>query len=531
MEKCTQVLIIGSGVAALQLAKNLRPDVNVTILTKSNVLHGNSALAQGGVAAALAENDDPYKHFKDTIIAGSYHNDEEAVLQMTKAAPSLIRELFQEGCSFDVDSGGNLCLGMEGAHSEKRIVHGGGDATGKRIMDFLYESVKARDSVTILENMTVFELMVDGNKCIGAKAKHPDGTVVRIYSEHTVLATGGGGQLYSFTPCAETATGDGIALAYRAGAEISDMEFIQFHPTLLYVEGKGRGLISEAVRGEGAVLVSEDGTKIMEGVHPLKDLAPRHVVAQTIYDYLKRGLKVYLDIGRIDNFEERFPTITAMCGEHHIDFSKGMIPVVPGCHFFMGGVKTDLYGRTNIEGLYAIGEVARTGIHGANRLASNSLLEGLFFGKKLAGLINSLCGKKAAIPSFRQRERKVSPVETLQLPDVRELKENMMSRVGIVRTETGLKEQKQWLESFSIEKWLEAELDHLSPGQIERVFMLITSWLITVSALERTESRGGHFRSDYPFADDSRWLKKEIIHKRTGAKDGRYEQIKTAQTP
>lgn len=530
MEKCTQVLIIGSGVAALQLAKNLRQDINVTILTKSHVLAGNSALAQGGVAAALAESDDPYKHFKDTITAGNYHNDEEAVLQMTKAAPSLIRELFREGCPFDSDADGNLLLGMEGAHSEKRIVHGGGDATGKRIMDFLYESVKARPGVTIMENMTVFELLVDGKRCFGAKAKHSDGTVYRFYSTHTVLATGGAGQLYSFTPCAETATGDGIALAYRAGAEISDMEFIQFHPTLLYVGGKGRGLVSEAVRGEGAILVTEDGTKIMEGVHPLKDLAPRHVVAQTIYDYLNRGHQVYLDISGIENFEDRFPTISAMCREHNVDLSKGKIPVVPGSHFLMGGVKTDLFGRTNIEGLYAIGEVARTGIHGANRLASNSLLEGLFFGKNLAQLINSSCGKQEVIPSFRKPERKVSAVESLRLPDVRKLKETMMARVGIVRTESGLKEQKQWLESFSIEKWLEAELDYLSPGQIEVVFMLITSWLITLSALERTESRGGHFRSDYPFADDSRWLKKEIIHKRTVAKDGKHEQIKTAQT-
>ncbi len=530
MEKRTNVIIIGSGVAALQLTKKLRRDIHVTILTKSEVLNGNSVLAQGGVAAALSEQDDFRKHYKDTMIAGRHHNDEEVVLKMTEAAPSLIEELYREGCSFDVGADGRLSLGMEGAHSEKRIVHGGGDATGKRIMDFLYKKVKEVPGVTIVENITVFELIIADNRCVGVKGKHSNGKVFRFYGDHIVLATGGVGQLYSFTPCADTITGDGIALAYRAGAEISDMEFIQFHPTLLYVDKKGRGLISEAVRGEGAVLVTEDGTKIMEGVHPLKDLAPRHVVAQTIYDYRNRGHEVFLDISKVNKFEERFPTITKMCRDYGINPAEGKLPVVPGCHFLMGGVKTDYCGRTNIEGLYAIGEVARTGIHGANRLASNSLLEGLFFGKNLAEFINEHYAEKVRRPSFTKQSRKLSVPKASSLPELSELKKMMMARTGIVRTENGLKEQKQWLESFKIEKWLDADLEHLSVEQIERVFMLITSWLITVSALQRTESRGGHFRSDYPFEDDFHWLKKEIIHRRTVAKDGRDEQIKTAAT-
>lgn len=530
MERRTNVIIIGSGVAALQLAKKLRRDLNVTILTKSEMLNGNSALAQGGVAVALSENDDPNKHYVDTVLAGRNHNDEEVVLKMTQAAPSLIKELHGEGCPFDVDTSGKLRLGMEGAHSEKRIVHGGGDATGKRIMDFLYDEIKAMKGITIIENMTVFELIVEHNRCIGVKGKNNDGKISYFYSDHTVLASGGVGQLYSFTPCADTITGDGIALAYLAGAEITDMEFIQFHPTLLYVNNAGQGLISEAVRGEGAKLVLEDGTKIMEGVHPLKDLAPRHVVAQTIYDYLNRGHEVYLDIRGIENFEERFPTISAMCKENHINLAKEKLPVVPGSHFLMGGVKTDIHGRTSIDGLFAIGEVARTGIHGANRLASNSLLEGLFFGKNLADWLNSHPNQKGRQVSGKVVKRKTPAPETVGLPKITELKKSMMDRTGIVRTEEGLKTQKKWLEGFKIKKWLETDLEHLSAQQIQMVFMLITSWLVTTSALERTESRGGHFRSDYPFEDDHNWLKKQIIHKRTVAKDGRHEQAKTAAT-
>ncbi|MFE8703471.1 L-aspartate oxidase [Cytobacillus sp. FJAT-54145] len=520
----TNVLIIGSGIAALQLAKRLRRDMNVIILTKSKVKHGNSYMAQGGVAAAMSSSDDPYKHFLDTLEAGRYHNNREIVLKMTEEAPALIRELFDEGCRFDTDDKGKLLLGMEGAHSEKRIVHGGGDATGQRMMNFLIDTVS---HVQIIEDITVYELITKNNLCVGVKGKYNDGTREQIYADHIVLATGGLGQIYSFTSNAETVTGDGIALAYRVGAEIADMEFIQFHPTLLNINGQGKGLVSEAVRGEGAKLVTEDGTEIMNGVHPFKDLAPRHVVSQTIYDYVKKGKTVYLDISSIEKFESKFPTITALCHENDIDLNKGKIPVIPGCHFLMGGVKTDLYGRTNIDRLYAIGEVACTGIHGANRLASNSLLEGLFFGKNLAQYLNLKFDHSSTSDMYRS-DIFMCEKNALHLPEVATIKDKMMSNAGIVRSKEGLMNQIEWLAGFDIHNLVEMDLDHLSSEDITKVFMLITSWLVTDSALKRTESRGGHFRADFPQENDDRWKQNQIIQKRLAVKGDRDEQIKAA---
>ncbi|WP_141433641.1 L-aspartate oxidase [Bacillus sp. 03113] len=526
--KSADVIIVGSGVAALQLSKRLRSDLNVIIITKSNVQNSNSYKAQGGIAAAIGEGDDYRQHADDTLEAGRFHNDPDIVIKMTKEAPALIKELVEEGCPFDQASNGLLMLGMEGAHRQKRIVHGGGDATGQRVIDFYLH--RKNKKTTIIENMTVFELLVDKNQnsCFGVNGKNSDGQIESIFAPHVVIATGGCGQVYSFTSNAETVTGDGIALAYRAGAAISDMEFVQFHPTLLYVDGKAQGLVSEAVRGEGARLVSEDLTFIMDGIHPQGDLAPRHVVSQTIYQYIKNGQSVYLDISSIKNFQTRFPTVTQLCESNGIDLRKNLIPVAPGSHFLMGGIETDLYGKTNILGLYAIGEAACTGIHGANRLASNSLLEGLFFGKNLASWINLQTNQN----SIRQSIPLKSFVKEVQppLPDISELKERMMEFTGIVRTKQGLERHKKWLEQFQVKKWLEMDYSTLTKEEITKVFMLISSWLITSSALDRTESRGGHFRADFPYEDDSHWLRKKIDHKRHSEKDGKNEQIKATLT-
>jgi len=516
------VLILGSGIAALQLASLLNTDLNVRILTKGKVRTANSYLAQGGIAAAIGEHDHPAKHIADTLEAGSYHNNQEAVEQIIHAAPGLITFISEQGSVFDKNSNGELLLGMEGAHSEKRIVHGGGDTTGKNVVEFLISKLK--NNVTIDEHVFAYELLLDSkNRCIGVKAKAQDGTIRYYYSRNTILATGGCGQLFTYTSNAKTVNGDGIAMAYQAGAEIVDMEFIQFHPTLLYLNGETKGLISEAVRGEGAILVTDDGSPIMEGVHPLKDLAPRHVVSQKIYEYLKNGYNVYLDISNIENFKERFPTITSICEENGLQLSEGRIPVAPGSHFLMGGVKTDLTGRTSINGLYAIGEAACTGLHGANRLASNSLLEGLYMGEKLSAWLNEsayeeIHGDVHFAPFI--------PQEKVILPDIQQIKDYMMERVGIVRDAVNLQKQKAWLDRFNVHQI--DNLDAYSIEEMTKIFMLITAKLITESALKRTESRGGHYRSDYPAEDHLHWLNKAIIHKNSKEMERNHEYIETA---
>jgi len=513
------VLIVGSGVAALQLATLLSRDKKVRILTKSKIRNANSYLAQGGIAAAIGLGDNPSKHYDDTLEAGSYHNIDASVREILNEAPSLIHDFFN---IFDKHPNGNLQLGLEGAHSENRIVHSGGDATGKHVIEYLISNLT--ENITVEENVFAYELIVDQKqkRCIGLKTKDEDAIIRNYYANYVVLATGGCGQIYSFTSNASTVTGDGIAMAYIAGADIADMEFVQFHPTLLYKDGETKGLISEAVRGEGAILVTADGTPIMEGVHPLKDLAPRHVVSQTILNFIEKGHEVYLDIRNIKHFENRFPSITAMCQKSGIDLSEGKIPIVPGSHFLMGGIKTDLIGRSSLEGLFAIGEASCTGLHGANRLASNSLLEGLYQGKKLSQFINS-DAKKYSISEFPRTIE--THVKKAFLPDVQILKDTMMKRVGIVRSKELLEEQKHWIKELNVNDL--TNLDSYSNKDIQAIFMYINASLTTEAALIRTESRGGHYRSDFPYEDDN-WCKKVIIQNRKGEVEICHEQGEVA---
>ncbi|MEH7417143.1 L-aspartate oxidase [Neobacillus drentensis] len=517
------VVIIGSGIAALQLAVQLNNHLNVRILTKGKLRTANSYLAQGGIAAAIGANDHPSKHIGDTLEAGRFHNNLDTVREIINAAPSLIRNLSLQGDVFDKDSNDELFLGMEGAHCEKRIVHGGGDATGKNVMEHLISRLP--NNVTIEEDVFAYELLLNAEKtrCMGVKAKQADGTILKFYGSHIIIASGGCGQLFTYTSNAETVCGDGIAMAYLAGAEIVDMEFIQFHPTLLYINGETKGLISEAVRGDGAILVTEDGTPIMEGIHPMKDLGPRHVVSQRIYEFLKKGKQVYLDISSIKGFSKRFPTITAICEENGICLADGKIPVAPGSHFLMGGIKTDLIGRSSINGLYAIGEAACTGLHGANRLASNSLLEGLYQGDQLSKWINGTRTKHLELDFSAPIAAVIS--KKVDLPDIQPIKDSMMERVGIVRNEANLKKQQAWLAQFHAEH---IQLDTCTKEDLAKIFMVITASLITKAALQRTESRGGHYRSDYPIEDNQNWLRKSITHKKNRGLEKNNELIKTA---
>jgi len=507
----SDVIIIGSGIAALMTAFYVCEHKNVIIFTKSNKETSNSWHAQGGVAVVTSDEDHWCYHFDDTIAAGCYHNDQKAVEILVKEGPILVRELIDKGLRFDTDEKGQLQLGQEGAHRLRRILHAGGDATGRTIVTYLIE--KLADKVAIMEDEQAVELIMHKGRCVGVKTRKNTGETKCYYAPATVIATGGCGSIYTFSSNASTATGDGIALAYRAGAAVVDMEFIQFHPTMLYAEGKAVGLASEAIRGEGAILIDSDGRKIMESVHPQKDLAPRDVVARAIHHEILAGNQIYLDISMIPNFSERFPTITALCRSNGIAIEDGKLPVVPGAHFLMGGIKVNVNGQTTLPGLFAVGEAACTGVHGANRLASNSLLEGIVFGKQLALTLLNYSDKIDFTVTLRHEKSDYVKKITNKLPTKESIQKIMMDKVGIIRNESSLRFAKKWFEQFAIFDLLDVSLDDLTMEEITNINMLIIGWIITTSALKRTESRGGHYRTDYPDAADS-WKGKRILRTR-----------------
>lgn len=506
------VMIIGSGLSALIAAKRLGEEKNVIIFTKSSKFDSNSMLAQGGVAAAISEEDQWISHLLDTLTAGCEHNDEEAVQALVQQGPQALWNLISEGMNFDRDEHGNLLLGKEGAHHFRRILHAGGDATGKALVEFLMS--KLPNTVRIMENEMALDLMVEGGRCTGVMTRNDNGNLSCYHAAHTIIATGGCGSMYSFTSNSPSTTGDGLAMAFRAGAELADLEFVQFHPTMAFVNGQCRGLVSEAVRGEGALLVDASGRRIMESVHRMAELAPRDIAAREIYREISGGKQVFLDISGVQNFSSRFPTITALCRQNGINLEEGLIPVVPGAHFMMGGIQTDLFGRTSLEGLYAVGEAACTGVHGANRLASNSLLEGIVFGRMLAEAViqSDMPFSEAGV----QHPGKMS-ISSPVLPAKKEIQEVMMKYCGIVRNRDGLEKAIHWFEQYKDLIFMDIDVNSFTNEQIEIRNMLTTGWLICTSALRRTESRGGHYRSDCPKQEDSLWLKKRIIRQKTEA--------------
>ncbi|WP_203361618.1 L-aspartate oxidase [Bacillus sp. REN10] len=508
MKNQMDVLIIGGGIAALQLARLLHSSLHVSVITKSVIRQSNSYWAQGGIAAVVDRSDHPKLHIEDTITAGRFHHSYREVERLVEEGTAAVQQLIAEGLPVDRDELGHISLGLEGAHRANRIVHAGGDATGRHTIEFLLEQLPKH--VQVIEQEMAYELLLsaDRSACVGVKTKRKDGSIQIYRAHHVVLASGGVGAIYPFTTNQKTLTGDGIAMAFRAGAEVADMEFIQFHPTLLYVNGETKGLISEAVRGAGGVLVDHMGHRLMEHVHPLKDLAPRHVTAYEIYKARANGKEVYIDIRSIANFEQQFPTITALCKQHGISIAEGLLPVAPGSHFLMGGICVDTFGRTTLPGLYAIGETASSGVHGANRLASNSLLEGIVFGRRLAKYLNEQPYVSNSASVFHYEEQ-IDQGKIASLSKS-ELQQRMMDAVGMIRSGEKLQRHLQYLKAIGVNDWMKKGIDVLSQEEIEKLFLFMNSYLISYPALLREESRGAHIRADFSVEEES-WLGKRII--------------------
>lgn len=484
----TRFLVIGSGVAGLHTAWRASAHGEVYVLTKRSLFDSATAYAQGGIAAALGAGDSPALHRKDTLAAGAALCDASAVEVLTREGPARVRELYRAGVQFDTDPRGRLSLGKEAAHSRHRIVHAHGDQTGAEVARTLIQRVHESPAIHVLERARVLDLIMQGGRCCGVRASVA-GVAVEIIADATVLAAGGCGQLYRYTTNPQVATGDGYAIAHRAGARLADMEFVQFHPTALDTPENPLQLISEAVRGEGATLVNDKGVRFMLQAHRLAELAPRDVVARAIFREQQEGRRVFLDArGLKRTFAKRFPGILAICLARGIDPRRVRIPVTPAAHYMMGGVVTDLTGRSSVERLYACGEVSCTGVHGANRLASNSLLEGLVFAERVArdmGTVTALprLPRKSAwrVPPLADRGAAQVAADTIRML--------MWDFAGIDRTAEGLRTCRERLADLA---------RRLPAGATEEGNMLETARLITEAALLRRESRGGHYRRDFP---------------------------------
>jgi len=489
----TDIVIIGSGIAALSVASTLcKNGRKAMVITKALREFSNSYLAQGGISVAISDNDSFSMHFDDTMEAGCFYNNPESVMTLVSKAPDVIRDFIDSGMKFDTDENGRLLFGKEGAHHISRIIHAGGDRTGRKVMEELFS--RLNDNIIIKENEMVLELRVINNECSGVITRDAGGNLNCYEANYTILATGGIGQLYPCTSNDITITGDGLAMAYRAGLKLNALEFVQFHPTMLNINGKTMGLVSEAVRGAGGILINQDGVKIMENMHPLKDLAPRDVVSRVVYDRFLSGDEIFLDISGVSDFKKRFPYVSEICEKNGIDLSENIIPVRPGAHFHMGGVVAAPDGKTNIDGLYAVGEAACTGVHGANRLASNSLLEGLVFGRFTAE--NILNSNREAL-SFNDE---FSSVKIGGLPSKKEIQKKMMEFIGIVRYKNKIPDIIKWFESFipsGLDKpFGKIDIKESSNSDIEIYNMLTAGYLIAKAALERGESLGAHYIVD-----------------------------------
>lgn len=519
----TDVLIIGGGLAGLRAANAVDPRLSVLIVTKDAVQQSNSHYAQGGIAGVMEPEDRFEDHIQDTLTAGGALCDREVVELVVREAPLRIRELMEWGTKFD-ERAGELVLGREGGHSHHRIVHALGDATGKEVMRAMIERTRGLLNCQVRENVFTLDLLTLDGRCRGALVADKQHGRMMVWAKQTILCAGGAGQVYRESTNPAVATGDGHAIAFRAGATMRDMEFVQFHPTVLYIAGSSRSLITEAMRGEGGRLVDRTGHRFMMEYDSRAELAPRDVVSQSIVRQMEktRHPNVYLDMSHLDAefVRQRFPGIAAVCSKFGIDIACDRIPVRPGAHYMIGGVIVDKEGRTSLPGLWAAGEVTSTGLHGANRLASNSLLEGLVFGN-LAGRGASRVAMEIpdsfqALPLINEPVAKFT--EPLDLSDIRNsLKSLMWHAAGVERDEERLLEAAE-----SIDHWrhyvLERQFDSAEGWELQN--MLSTSLLIIEAATARRESRGVHFRTDFREMDPENWTR-HICYRRPA--DGSLE--------
>lgn len=506
----TDVIVIGSGIAGLYTAIEASADHSVLLITKKSLMESNTRYAQGGIAAVTAEDDSPAYHRHDTLLAGAGLCSSTAVDVLVHEGPAGVQDLIRLGTTFDIENG-ELALTKEGAHSHRRILHANGDATGYEIVRALSIQVEQHHNVTVWDDHFVIDLVTEANVCLGALVQMPDGSRVFVRGQATVLCSGGAGQLYRYTTNPEVATADGVAMAYRAGAEIRDMEFIQFHPTALSYPGAPRFLISEAVRGEGAYLRNIKGERFMERYHELQELAPRDIVARAIVSEMEetRATFVYLDITHEspEMVKRRFPTIYETCMRYGLDLTTDWIPVSPAAHYMMGGVKTDLYGKSSISRLFACGEVSSTGVHGANRLASNSLSEALVYGRRIVEQIRNLPGNGSdELQLSFSWERKESPSQAIV--------ERRLKLQKVMVRYAGLRRSKDTLLRAIDDLNRQLPIFHSAltkREEYEFANMLTSSLLVVQGALRREESRGAHYREDFPLRDNEGW-RKHIVH-------------------
>ena len=506
----TDFVIVGAGIAGLRAAIGLSDAGRVLVITKEQLGESNTSYAQGGIAVAMGGEEDVSLHLEDTMNAGDGLVNREAAKVLVEEGPLRVDELLQWGTGFDRHDG-KLMLTREGAHSRNRILHANGDATGAEIGRSLLAHARALKNITLLEWTMCVDLLVRGDEVTGLTVLDKEDQLHTIHARAVLLASGGAGQVYSDTTNPAVATGDGIAMAYRAGAEISDMEFYQFHPTALSLPGVPRFLLSEALRGEGAYLRNAKGERFMERYHSLLELAPRDVVARAI---TREGmgtdgetLPVHLDMRHVQGLDlhQRFPGISAFLAQHGLDLSRDLIPVRPAAHYLMGGVKTDVDGRASLKRLYAAGEAACTGVHGANRLASNSLLEGLVFGARAADVMREETAASAnPVKTLDQQQSSTRGSSSL----LQQLQQAMWQNAGLLRDAAGLRVARLELKQICAQLPAGADRSSLELRNLHAIGELIVQ-----SALAREESRGAHYRNDFPHREDARFQKHSVLSK------------------